>query len=285
MKIRSHIRSVRLVFSIFLLQILAGLTGCKDDGTEFLEKELVQEESTEASGMDAEQEEPKDTESEVSGKASAGAAADISQKKQNESAEEPAPEVEKQLPEISDTPQTIYVDICGAVTSPGVYELPYGSRVFQAIEQAGGYLPEAAASYLNRAKGLSDGQQVYVPTQAEVDSQRIAATQDGSEVTAVNSQVLAVTQDGTEASSGNDTDNGTGQEASGEDTGTEQKIDLNTADVSQLTTLTGVGESKALAIIAYREENGPFTSAEDIMNVPGIKEGTYEKIKDKIAIK
>ena len=70
------------------------------------------------------------------------------------------------------------------MTSPGVYELPYGSRVFQAIEQAGGYLPEAAASYLNRAKGLSDGQQVYVPTQAEVDSQRIAATQDGSEVTA-----------------------------------------------------------------------------------------------------
>lgn len=159
-----------LFFSIFLLQILAGLTGCKDDGTEFMEKELVQEESTEASGMDAEQEEPKDTESEVSGKASAGAVADISQKKQNESAEEPAPEVEKQLPEISDTPQTIYVDICGAVTSPGVYELPYGSRVFQAIEQAGGYLPEAAASYLNRAKGLSDGQQVYVPTQAEVDS-------------------------------------------------------------------------------------------------------------------
>ena len=268
MKIRSHIRSVRLVFSIFLLQILAGLTGCKDDGTEFLEKELVQEESTEASGMDAEQEEPKDTESEVSGKESAVAAADISQKKQNESAEEPAPEVEKQLPEISDTPQNIYVDICGAVTSPGVYELPYGSRVFQAIEQAGGYLPEAAASYLNRAKELSDGQQIYVPTQEEV-----------------NSQVLAVTQDGTEASSGNDTDNGTGQEASGEDTGTEQKIDLNTADVSQLTTLTGVGESKALAIIAYREENGPFTSAEDIMNVPGIKEGTYEKIKDKIAIK
>ena len=163
MKIRSHIRSVRLVFSIFLLLILAGLTGCKDDGTEFLEKELVQEESTEASGMDAEQEEPKDTESEVSGKKSAEDEADISQKKQNESAEEQAPEVEKQLPEISDTPQNIYVDICGAVTSPGVYELPYGSRVFQAIEQAGGYLPEAAASYLNRARGLSDGQQIYVP--------------------------------------------------------------------------------------------------------------------------
>ena len=80
MKIRSHIRSVRLVFSIFLLLILAGLTGCKEDGTEFMEKELVQEESTETSGMDAEQEDPKDTESEVSGKESAGDAADISQK-------------------------------------------------------------------------------------------------------------------------------------------------------------------------------------------------------------
>ena len=87
-----------------------------------------------------------------------------------------------------------------------------------------------------------------MPTQAEVDSQRIAATQDGSEVTAENS-----------------TETASGQKSAGEDSGeaetassTEQKIDLNTADVSQLTTLTGVGESKALAIIAYREENGPF---------------------------
>ena len=60
---------------------------------------------------------------------------------------------------------------------------------------------------------------------------------------------------------------------------------VQTCALPIFTTLTGVGESKALAIIAYREENGPFTSAEDIMNVPGIKEGTYEKIKDKIAIK
>ena len=154
------------------------------------------------------------------------------------------------------------------VTSPGVYELPYGSRVFQAIEKAGGYLPEAAASYLNRAKGLSDGQQIYVPTQAEVDSQMIQVTEDGQEATS-------------ETAPGNNNE----EESAGENTGTDQKINLNTADVSQLTTLTGVGESKALAIIAYREENGPFTSTEDIMSVPGIKKGTYEKIKDKIAIK
>ena len=265
MKIKSHIRSVQFIFSIFIFLIFAGLTGCKDDGAEFLEKELVQEESVETSGRDAEQEDPTDTENGVSEKKSAQMQVDTGQETATA----------KQQPETSEIPETIYVDICGAVTSPGVYELPSGSRVFQAIEKAGGYLPEAAASYLNRAKGLSDGQQVYVPTQTEVDSQRIAATQDGSEVTAENS-----------------TETASGQKSAGEDFGeaetassTEQKIDLNTADVSQLTTLTGVGESKALAIIAYREENGPFTSAEDIMNVPGIKEGTYEKIKDKIAIK
>ena len=265
MKIRSHIRSVRLVFSIFLLQILAGLTGCKDAGTEFLEKELVQEESVETSRRDAEQEDPTDTENGVSEKKSAQMQVDTGQ----ETA------AAKQQPETSEIPETIYVDICGAVTSPGVYELPSGSRVFQAIEKAGGYLPEAAASYLNRAKGLSDGQQIYVPTQAEVDSQMIQVTEDGQEATS-------------ETAPGHNHEEGSAGEDSGEaETAsyTEQKINLNTADVSQLTTLTGVGESKALAIIAYREENGPFTSTEDIMSVPGIKEGTYEKIKDKIAIK
>ena len=271
MKIKSHIRSVQLIFSIFMFLIFAGLTGCKDDGAEFLEKELVQEESVETSGRDAEQEDPTDTENGVSEKKSA--------QMQVDTVQETA--AAKQQPEISEIPETIYVDICGAVTSPGVYELPYGSRVFQAIEKAGGYLPEAAASYLNRAKGLSDGQQIYVPTQAEVDSQMIQVTEDGQEATS-------------ETAPGNNNEEGSasGQKSAGEDSGeaetassTEQKIDLNTADVSQLTTLTGVGESKALAIIAYREENGPFTSAEDIMNVPGIKEGTYEKIKDKIAIK
>lgn len=244
MRIKSHIRSVQLIFAGIMLMLFTGLTGCGREEAEFLEKELVQEESAEPAGANVEQEDPKDTDS--------------------------VGEDEQKQPSVA--PQNIYVDVCGAVTSPGVYELPSGSRVFQAIEKAGGYLPEAAASYLNRAKGLSDGQQIYVPTQEEVDSQRIASTEDGAE-----------------ASSGGSTDSGIGQgstdaAADRNASGADQKINLNTADVSQLTTLTGVGESKALAIIAYREENGPFTSAEDIMNVPGIKEGTYEKIKDKIAI-
>ena len=111
-----------------------------------------------------------------------------------------------------------------------------------------------------------------MPTQAEVDSQMIQVTEDGQEATS-------------ETAPGNNNEEGSAGVNGRTIFDSDQKINLNTADVSQLTTLTGVGESKALAIIAYREENGPFTSIEDIMNVPGIKEGTYEKIKDKIAIK
>lgn len=275
MRKKLNIRSVQLIFSVIMFLTLAGLTGCQNEESEFLEKELEQEESGEAA--DVEQKELKDTES---GKASL-AGTDLASEISPDSTESEG--ISKKKAEITESDQssaiqqpvsrTIYVDVCGAVVNPGVYELSSDSRVFQAIEKAGGYLPGAAASYLNRARSLSDGQQIYVPTQEEVDSQTIPLTQDE---TAQDGVVQAGTaQTGTAA---DNTVDGTGTTQAG------QRINLNTADVSQLSTLTGVGESKALAIIAYREENGPFTSIEDIMNVPGIKEGTYEKIKDKIAI-
>lgn len=68
------------------------------------------------------------------------------------------------VPLMTQIPQTIFVDVCGAVANPGVYELDEGSRIFQAVDAAGGYLPEAAQNYLNRARSLTDGQQIYVPT-------------------------------------------------------------------------------------------------------------------------
>lgn len=275
MRKKLNIRSVQLIFSVIMFLTLAGLTGCQNEESEFLEKELEQEESGETA--DVEQKELKDTES---GKASL-AGTDLASETSPDSTESEG--ISKKKAEITESDQslaiqqpvsrTIYVDVCGAVVNPGVYELSLDSRVFQAIEKAGGYLPGAAASYLNRARSLYDGQQIYVPTQEEVDSQTIPLTQDE---TAQDRVVQAGTaQTGTAA---DNTADGT------ETTQAGQRINLNTADVSQLSTLTGVGESKALAIIAYREENGPFTSIEDIMNVPGIKEGTYEKIKDKIAI-
>lgn len=148
-------------------------------------------------------------------------------------------------------PMQIFVEVCGAVYRPGVIELEAGSRVFEAIEAVGGVLPEAAVGYVNQAQLLTDGQQVYIPTREEAE----------------RGQLPVKSKDGAVA------------EASGA-----EKVNLNTADETVLGNLSGIGPSKARAIIAYREENGGFSSVEELMNVPGIKEGTFMKIKDDIVV-
>ena len=162
----------------------------------------------------------------------------------------------------------IYVDVCGAVANPGVFQLAAGSRVFQAIEAAGGYLPEAALTCVNRAGVLTDGQQLYILTQAEMERQGLDPAEmfgasdgqmNGSAGTGQNTGMTAQVQQ-------------------------DNRININTADEAQLITLTGIGATRAQAIIAYREENGPFAAIEDIMNVQGIKEGTFAKIKDEIVV-
>ena len=162
----------------------------------------------------------------------------------------------------------IYVDVCGAVANPGVFQLAAGSRVFQAIEAAGGYLPEAALTCVNRAGILTDGQQLYILTQEEMERQGL----DPAEMSKVSDGQM------------------NGSAGTGQNTGMtaqvqqDNRININTADEAQLTTLTGIGATRAQAIIAYREENGPFAAIEDIMNVQGIKEGTFAKIKDEIVV-
>lgn len=162
----------------------------------------------------------------------------------------------------------IYVDVCGAVANPGVFQLVAGSRVFQAIEAAGGYLPEAALTCVNRAGVLTDGQQLYILTQEEMEWQGL----DPAE--------MAGASDGQMNGSAG-TGQNTGMTAQVQQ---DNRININTADEAQLTTLTGIGATRAQAIIAYREENGPFAAIEDIMNVQGIKEGTFAKIKDEIVV-
>lgn len=162
----------------------------------------------------------------------------------------------------------IYVDVCGAVANPGVFQLAAGSRVFQAIEAAGGYLPEAALTCVNRAGVLTDGQQLYILTQEEMERQGL----DPAEMSGASDGQM------------------NGSAGIGQNTGMtaqvqqDNRININTADEVQLTTLTGIGATRAQAIIAYREENGPFAAIEDIMNVQGIKEGTFAKIKDEIVV-
>ena len=162
----------------------------------------------------------------------------------------------------------IYVDVCGAVANPGVFQLAAGSRVFQAIEAAGGYLPEAALTCVNRAGVLTDGQQLYILTQEEMERQGL----DPAEMSGASDGQM------------------NGSAGTGQNTGMtaqvqqDNRININTADEAQLTTLTGIGATRAQAIIAYREENGPFAAIEDIMNVSGIKESAFSKIKDLIKV-
>lgn len=141
-------------------------------------------------------------------------------------------------------PQVIFVYVCGAVREPGVYELPAGSRVYEAVAAAGGMTEQADEKSLNQAGVLEDGQQITVYTAEE------AAT-------------LPV-QDGTGTSGG--------------------KVNLNTASRDALRTLPGIGEAKADAILAYRDEHGGFKSTEEIQQVEGIKEKVFEKIKDQIEV-
>ena len=163
---------------------------------------------------------------------------------------ESAPKKERPPEEIKPSSQASYVvHVCGQVKEPGVYELEPGSRVYQAVEMAGGFGPDAASWYLNLAQEVADGMKIQVPTEEEA----LAWGNSGGSLSV-----------------------GQGQ------TGT--KVNLNTADEEQLMTLTGIGESRAADIIRYRQEHGPFERIEDIMNVSGIKEGAFQKIKDSITV-
>ena len=140
----------------------------------------------------------------------------------------------------------IYVYICGAVCNPGVYELPLGSRVYQLVDAAGGMSEDADKQGVNLAETVADGQMVRIPFCTETESQPMETTPVG------------ISADG--------------------------KVNINTASVEQLMSLSGIGETKAKQIITYREENGAFPDIEAIMQVSGIGEGTYEKIKDSITV-
>lgn len=254
---------------------LTGLTGCKSREAQFL-IEGLQEAKAEVDAESSEektsgQKSKKDTDeknADTEDRQNDDGSSAESRKKQAESDGSDA----GNGTEINSTgetqPEMIYVDVCGAVANPGVFQLAAGSRVFQAIEAAGGYLPEAVQNCVNRAGVLTDGQQLYILTQEEMERQGL----DPAE--------MAGASDGQMNGSAG-TGQNTGMTAQVQQ---DNRININTADEAQLTTLTGIGATRAQAIIAYREENGPFVAIEDIMNVQGIKEGTFAKIKDEIVV-
>ncbi|MBQ2901362.1 MAG: helix-hairpin-helix domain-containing protein [Agathobacter sp.] len=143
----------------------------------------------------------------------------------------------------------IYVYVCGQIQKPGVYTLPEGSRVCDVFVLAGGFTECAATDYWNQARLLNDGEMIYVPAIEEAKDRYFE-------------------RDAT----------------SREDTNDSNKVNINTASKEELMTLPGIGEAKALAIISYRQENGAFSSIEELKQVEGIKDGVFSKMKDDIEI-
>lgn len=145
----------------------------------------------------------------------------------------------------------IAVDIKGEVKKPGVYYVNDGSIILDLINEAGGTTNKANLDTINRAQKLKENECIVIPN---VDD--------------LSNDVGASTNSLTNSSSKKE----------------DAKVNINTADVNELNELNGVGPSKANAIIKYREENGLFKSIEDIKNVSGFGEATFEKIKDFISI-
>ena len=142
----------------------------------------------------------------------------------------------------------IVVDLKGAIKHPGIYHLATGARLYQAIEMAGGTLEKADIRQINGAQILQDGEAVYIPSIGENNE---------------------------------NPDNGVGS-LNPNSSGTNKKININKASEEELQNLTGIGPSKAKAIVQYREEHGAFKSVDDLKNVTGIGDKTLEKIKPEL---
>lgn len=168
----------------------------------------------------------------------------------------------------SEEAKTLVVHICGAVSAPGVYELPAGSRIIDAVEAGGGFLTEADEACCNLAEEIVDGCQIYIMTKSESCADGQAEKKAGIQ-TSPDSD-MQTTDINVRSNSTTALENGL--------------VNLNTADVAALMTLPGIGESRAKAIISYREQQGAFTKIEDIMKISGIKQAAFSKIKDKITV-
>lgn len=153
-------------------------------------------------------------------------------------------------PEESD--DVLFVDIAGAIATPGVLELPEGSRVEDAIKAAGGLTDKADVTTINRAAPLTDGEKIYIPEEGE------------------DPEVIKNASSAATASAAPEADGG--------------KVNINTADAEELQRLKGVGPVTAEKIVQYRITYGAFSTIEDIRNVDGIGDKTFENLREDIVV-
>ncbi|MBO6145380.1 MAG: helix-hairpin-helix domain-containing protein [Bacilli bacterium] len=163
-----------------------------------------------------------------------------------------------------------YVDIKGAVNNPGVYKLKEDSRVIDAINNSGGLKENADTSIINLSKKIEDEMVIIIYSKEDLQKYKDNLSTKKIE-DEIKKEIISIDKNNkAEINIDLKEDN--------------SKININTASKEELTTLPGVGESKAEAIIKYREDNGNYEKIEDIKNVSGIGESAFEKIKDNITV-
>ena len=150
---------------------------------------------------------------------------------------------------VSESEGSVYVYITGEVKKEGVYSVLPDTRLYQVIEQAGGFTKNAYKSDLNLVEQVSDGQKIQVLSKKEYKEQ-MRKSEASSVVSDIDSEM----------------------------------VNINTAGVEQLTKLSGIGNTKAEAIIAFRQEYGNFSSVEELKNVSGIGEATFAQIQSMITV-
>ena len=165
----------------------------------------------------------------------------------------------------NETTSQIYVDLGGEVNHPGVYEVSSGTRLFQVIEKAGGLKDSADTDSINQAEAVTDGQKIIIGSKDETSPYY---TGSGYFQT---TQYDAGTEGGSSGKAVRETENGS-------------VVNINLASMSELQLLPGVGPSTAQKIVDYRQQNGKFQRIEDIKNISGIGEKTFENLKDFIEI-
>lgn len=168
---------------------------------------------------------------------------------------------ENTVTQIPSSKTKVYVHICGAIARPGVYLVDSEARIFDVIKLSGGLNKNAAGDYINQAQKITDGEKIYIPTKKEAEKLTISDnTMSGQ-------------------SGGSDDQSGSAQAQDNPD-----KVNINTASAEELMNLPGIGQVKAESIIDYRTDHGKFKKIDDLMNIPGIKEGLFNQISSYIIV-